>query len=171
MTSLLNNNSSCLLEIKFIIISFMKINHLLVLRLFQKVVKCHFETGTVPRFCTSRLPVTMLVSRVQMEWWNFSSSSFSCACRAVRGRPCAAAATDSSPYAGRGWRRSQQGDSFCRNSGLSISCSLGSWNRTHLPIIKRQRLGIWWHVNCKMPVLVQFDPLGSFSFPQAGKQV
>lgn len=67
MTSLLNNNSSCLLEIKFIIISFMKINHLLVLRLFQKVVKCHFETGTVPRFCTSRLPVTMLVSRVQME--------------------------------------------------------------------------------------------------------
>lgn len=66
MTSLLNNNSSCLLEIKFIIISFMKIN-LLVLRLFQKVVKCHFETGTVPRFCTSRLPVTMLVSHVQME--------------------------------------------------------------------------------------------------------
>lgn len=26
-------------------------------------------------------------------------------------------------------------------------------------------------VNCKMPVLVQFDPLGSFSFSQAGKQV
>lgn len=144
----------------------MKINHLLVLRLFQKLVS--FRDGRSPTFLHIPPP---LVIRVQTEWWNFSSSSFSCACRAAWGRPCAAAATDSSPYAGRGWRRSPQGDSFCRNSGQSISCSLGSWSRTHLPRIKRQRLRIWWLVNCKMPVLVQFDPLGSFSFSQAGKQV
>lgn len=58
---------------------------------------------------------------------------FTRACTAVWGPPGAAAATESSPSAGRGWWRSPPDGSCCRSSGQSSSYSLGSWSRTRSP--------------------------------------
>ncbi len=58
---------------------------------------------------------------------------FTDACRVVWGPPCAAAATESFPYAGHGWHRSQHGGGCCRSSGQNSSCSPESWSRMRSP--------------------------------------
>lgn len=51
----------------------------------------------------------------------------------------AAAATGSSPCAGRGWHRRPQGGSFCQSNGQSSSCSRRSWSHRHSPASQKQK--------------------------------